>query len=175
MWNIDKEWTLFLDRDGVINQRIWGGYVTKPEELVILPNVKTALKKFQEKFGRIVVVTNQQGISKGLMTPEDLNLVHQEVSKELNHAILKFYFAPELKDDPNNTRKPRPAMAFQALGDFPEIDFEKSVMVGDTDTDIQFGQNLAMKTVRIKTEEKINVEADLTVDSLFDFAKSLEE
>lgn len=174
MWGIDKEWTLFLDRDGVLNERIWGGYVTSPDQLVVLPGVKEGLEVLNQYFGRIVVVTNQQGIAKGLMTVDDLKKVHQALDKQLGEEKLKrFYFAPELKTDPNNTRKPRPVMAFQALGDFPEIDFEKSVMVGDTDSDIQFGKNLGMKTVRIKTEESIGVLADLTVDSLYEFSTKI--
>lgn len=96
--------------------------------------------------------------------------MESEVEK-FGGKISASYYAPELASDENSSRKPKPTMALKAQRDFPEIVFEKSIMVGDTDSDILFGINLGMKTVRIKTEEAINVEADLTVDSL----KSLKE
>ena len=63
-------------------------------------------------------------------------------------------------------RKPNSGMALKAKEEFPEVDFSKSIMVGDTDSDILFGMNLGMKTVRIKTVEPIKVESDLTLNSL---------
>ena len=69
---INEDWTLFLDRDGVINVRIIDGYVTKVEEFEFLPTVIEAFKIFKDKFKRIIVVTNQQGVGKGFMTIEDL-------------------------------------------------------------------------------------------------------
>ncbi len=77
LFEIDESWTLFLDRDGVINRRLMGDYVKSLDEFEILPGVLGAIKNFSKKFGRIVIVTNQQGIGKGLMTNEDLNAVHQ--------------------------------------------------------------------------------------------------
>jgi HAD superfamily hydrolase (TIGR01662 family) len=87
--------------------------------------------------------------------------------------IDKCYFAPNLKGAEEDLRKPKPAMAEMAKFEFPEIQFEHSVMVGDTDSDILFGKNLGMKTVRIKTTEPIRVEADLTLDRLSDLLKLL--
>jgi histidinol phosphatase-like enzyme len=84
--------------------------------------------------------------------------------------ITHCYFAPELKNDSNSTRKPSSAMALRAKSEFEAIDFEKAIMVGDTDTDILFGKSLNMKTVRIHTVEPIKVEADITVNSLIELA-----
>ena len=66
---IDKSWTLFLDRDGVINVRLIDDYVKNINEFEFLPGVLEAFKIFSEKFGRIIIVTNQQGVGKGLMVP----------------------------------------------------------------------------------------------------------
>ena len=85
--------------------------------------------------------------------------------------IDKCYFAPNLRGDQDDMRKPAPAMAELAKMQFPEIEFERSIMVGDTDSDILFGRNLGMKTVRVRTIETIGVDADLTVDSLHEFLK----
>lgn len=70
-------------------------------------------------------------------------------------------------------RKPNPGMALKAKSDFPQMDFSKSIMVGDTDSDIEFGRNLGMKTVYVSHEGSRNDEADLIVDSLLDFKNRL--
>ena len=70
--NIDNTWTLFLDRDGVINKRIINDYVRTTNQFKFLEGVKNAMQLFAPRFHKIVVVTNQQGIGKGLM----LSLIH---------------------------------------------------------------------------------------------------
>ena len=175
-WNIDRTWTLFLDRDGVINERIMGGYVTSPAEFEFLPGVLDAIALFSRQFHRIFVVTNQQGIGKGIMTERNLLEIHAYMMDEIYIAggkIDKCFFAPNVKGDPEDLRKPNPAMAEMAKFEFPEIEFERSIMIGDTDTDIAFGKNLGMKTVRIKTSEPIEIDADVTCTSLLEFSKML--
>lgn len=155
--NIDKTWTLFLDRDGVINRRIVDDYVKKWEEFEFLEGVLDAIKIFNEKFGRIVVVTNQQGIGKGLMRIEDLELIHKNMVYEITYfkgRIDKAYFSPYLASENHPTRKPNIGMALQAQKDFPEIDFSKSLMIGDSKSDIEFGKNAGMKTIFIGKENK---------------------
>lgn len=166
---VDSSWTLFLDRDGVINQRKMNDYVISVEEFKFLPGAIEAICFFTQKFNEIIVVTNQQGIGKKIMTERNVNEIHRYMCREIEKAggkITACYVAPELKNDEHSTRKPKPNMALKAQYDFPSIDFQRSIMVGDTDTDILFGKNLGMKTVRIRTEEPIGVEADLTVESL---------
>lgn len=175
-WNIDSSWTLFLDRDGVINHRIMGGYVKKIDEFIFIDGVPEAIAHFSSVFSSIFVVTNQQGIAKGIMTERNLLEIHSYMLTKLesmNARISKCFFAPEMKGDPNSTRKPNPAMALKAKEEFPEIDFSKSIMVGDTDSDVLFGKNLGMKTIRIKTEEPINIEADYTCSSLYELSKNI--
>ena len=175
-WNIDPTWTLFLDRDGVINKRIANGYVTSLEEFHFLENVPASIATLSKKFNRLVVVTNQQGIGKGLMTERNLLEIHTYMCDQvykIGGKIDKCYFAPNLKGAEDDMRKPGPAMAELAQLEFPEIEFSRSIMVGDTDSDIVFGKNLGMKTVRIKTVEPISVEADLTCDSLAEFSKMI--
>lgn len=176
LWNISPDWTLFLDRDGVINERIMGGYITRPEEFRFLPGVLNALSMMNGRFHRIVVVTNQQGIGKGLMSERNLLEVHTYMCDEVFRAggkIDKCYFAPNLAEVDDDLRKPRSGMAELAKREFPEIEFSRSVMVGDSDSDILFGRNLGMRTVRIQTVEPIGVEADITLESLEQFAKLL--
>ena len=163
---IDKTWTLFLDRDGVINVRLIDDYVKNINEFEFLPGVLEAFKIFAEKFGRIIIVTNQQGIGKGLMTLQDVNSIHDFMLKAIESQqgrVDKIYVCPQLKSDPNNFRKPSPRMAYMAQHDFPEIDLEKSIMIGDSNSDIEFGRNAGMYTILIGNE----------FDSLLEFAKIL--
>lgn len=166
---IDSSWTLFLDRDGVINKRLMGAYVKSIDEFEFLPQVEESIAIFSKLFQHVFVITNQQGIGKKIMTERNLLDIHRYMCDEISKKggkITSCYYAPELKNDPDSTRKPKPNMALKAKKEFPSIDFKKSIMVGDTDSDIVFGKNLGMKTVRIKTIEPINIEADLSVESL---------
>jgi histidinol-phosphate phosphatase family protein len=175
-WQIDPTWTLFLDRDGVINERIFGGYVTTVEAFNFIEGTEAAIASLSKLFNRVIVVTNQQGIGKGLMTERNLVEIHTYMCDKVHVAggtIDKCYFAPNLRGAEDDMRKPGPAMGELAKMQFPEIEFDRSVMVGDTDSDILFGKNLGMKTVRIRTEEPINVDADLTVASLTELLKEL--
>jgi len=167
--NIDHTWTLFLDRDGVINKKL-GGYVTTPSEFTFLPHVIESLVTLSEIFTTIVIVTNQQGIGKELMSHDDLHSVHSHMLRNINLAggrIDNIYYCPQLAQEDPPCRKPNPGMALQAKGDFPHIDFRKSVMIGDSVSDIRFGNLLKMTTVRISGAT--DHEADMTCSSLADF------
>lgn len=168
-WGVDATWTLFLDRDGVINKRNFDGYIMAVEEFEFLPKVPEAIAALTKVFHRIIVVTNQQGIGKGLMTERNLFEIHAYMNDEIYSAggkIDKCYFAPNLKGAEDDMRKPGPAMAELAKMEFPEIEFSRCIMVGDTDSDILFGKNLGMKTVRVLSEEKAEVPADIEINGL---------
>jgi histidinol-phosphate phosphatase family protein len=166
---IDSSWTLFLDRDGVINERNFEGYITSIKDFIFLPDVKEGLKIISKQFSRIIVVTNQQGIGKGTMSENTLNEIHNYMVKSLKveGVIIDYvFFASNLRGAQIDRRKPRSAMANEAQALFPEIDFSKSIMVGDTSSDIEFGMNLGMKTVLITSAEKVSVESDIKVNNL---------
>jgi histidinol-phosphate phosphatase family protein len=170
---IDQHWTLFLDRDGVINKRIFGGYILEESAFVFNEGALEALTILNKVFGKIVVVTNQQCIGKKLISIDQLNQIHKLMCTQIattGGRIDAVYFAPELKNEANSTRKPNAAMALEAKKDFPEIDFSTSVMIGDTDSDIIFGKNLGMKTGLILSEEVVTEQADFRFNSLLDFA-----
>ena len=176
-WNskIDKSWTLFLDRDGVINTRLVDDYVKNINEFQFIPGVLEAFKIFAEKFGHIIIVSNQQGVGKGIMTMQDVESVHDYMLKEIEKQqgrIDAIYVCPQLKSDPDNFRKPSPRMAYMAQHDFPDIDLEKSIMVGDMNSDLEFGKNCGMFTV-VVGNEPIKIKPDAKYDTLFDFAKIL--
>jgi histidinol-phosphate phosphatase family protein len=177
-WNVDDSWTLFLDRDGVINERIMGGYVTNLSDFHFKEKVLESLGNLTRKFKYVFVVTNQQGVALGKMTQMHLDGIHEfmvnEIVKQGGH-VTHVFSATELKNSDSTFRKPSPKMAQIAQERFPDIVFQKSVMVGDTDSDIRFGKNLEMKTVLILTEEKISEKADLELGSIFDLNELLEK
>lgn len=178
-WLFNKTWTLFLDRDGVINERIIGGYVTVWEEFRFLPGIKGAMAELSGIFGRIIVVSNQQGIGKGLMDVNAVEWIHQKMAEEIVSAggrIDKVYYCPYLESENHPDRKPGTGMAFKAKKDFPAIDFHRSVMVGDSPADMLFGRKLGMKTIFIGDEvvEELSL-ADEKFDSLVSFARSLKK
>ena len=171
---VDSSWTLFLDRDGVINQRIIDGYVKCCDEFVFLPFVKEAFTKFSNAFSRIIIVSNQQGIGKGLMTADDMSLIHGFMQSEIEKAggrIDALYVCPQLSSEPGNYRKPSPKMAFMAKEQYPEIDFSKSVMVGDARSDIEFGRNFGAQTILIGSN--VDFGADDSFTSLYAFSETL--
>ncbi len=178
---ISPSWTLFLDRDGVINRRLMGAYVEEWGTFEFLSGVLEAIPIFNQLFNRVVVATNQQGIGKGLMTEDDLQLVHEKMLKEIRTTgghIDKVYHCPQLASETPNCRKPGSAMAKQAQKDFPEIDFQKSIMVGDELTDMQFGKNVGMLCVFISSDEAKKEKARALgatyfFDGLIDFAQFL--
>lgn len=168
-WLVDRSWSLFLDRDGVVNVKIENAYVRNVDEFAFLSGSAETIAKASALFGRIFIVTNQQGIGKGLMTESNLYDVHDYMCRSvesLGGKIDKCYFAPQLVQEKSEMRKPGTGMALMAKADFPEIDFEKSIMVGDSDTDIEFGKKLGMKTVKIDAELKDDSGADLCLRSL---------
>ncbi|MEO7802566.1 MAG: HAD-IIIA family hydrolase [Ginsengibacter sp.] len=178
--SIDKTWTLFLDRDGVINDEKYLAYINTWEEFSFYNGVLEAIKIFSEKFGRVIIITNQRGIAKGLTLPEDLNIIHENLSSEVEKAggkIDKIYFCGDL-DDSSTYRKPNTGMGLQAQGDFPDIDFSKTVMVGNTLSDMQFGKNLgvALTIFLPTTRPEVSLDhpfIDLVFADLISFANAL--
>ena len=177
---IDNTWTLFLDRDGVINHEKHLDYIHTWDEFTFYEGVKEAIAVFAKTFHRIIVVTNQKGIGKGVTKLEDLNFIHKNMIaaiEERDGRIDAVYFCPDLDSDSHN-RKPNPGMGLQAIKDFPEINFSKAIMVGNTISDMQFGHNLGVQTIFLPTtrpEVDLNDERiDAVYDSLIAFANALE-
>ncbi|MEJ7738580.1 MAG: HAD-IIIA family hydrolase [Chitinophagaceae bacterium] len=150
---IDKSWTLFLDRDGVINEEKYMDYVYHYLEFKFLDGVLKALKKLRPCFGRIVVVTNQRGVEKKLMTEEALTDLHQQMMRDIeeNGCKIDALFYCTSLDDHHPDRKPQTGMAKLAKKRFPEIEFGKSIMIGNTVSDMMFGKNAGMYTVFVQT------------------------
>jgi len=151
---IDRSWTLFLDRDGVINLETVGTYVTNWSEFEFLDGAHDALRVLNGVFGNIVVVTNQRGVGKGIMSLETLREINSNMRATVTEnggRIDKVYSCTAVNDDDHN-RKPNTGMAIQAQQDYPEIDFKRSVIVGNSISDMEFGKRLSMHTVFLTTK-----------------------
>lgn len=177
---IDTTWTLFLDRDGVINHEKHLDYIHSWDEFVFYDGVKEAISIFAKKFKYIFIVTNQKGVGKGLTKPEDLATIHLNMTDEIVKAggrIDKIYYCADLEESSPN-RKPNPGMGLQAKKEFADIDLSKALMVGNTISDMEFGRNLGIKTVFLPTTRpEVNLHdfrIDASYKSLIQFAKTLE-
>tara|TARA_B100000767_G_scaffold202690_1_gene189579 strand:+ start:583 stop:1083 length:501 start_codon:yes stop_codon:yes gene_type:complete len=147
--------TLFLDRDGVINVKLDGKYVKSPDEFEFMIGAETAISKLSKIFNRILIVTNQQGIAKGVMTVKELGVLHEYMLFELKKnggLIDKIYYCPHYASEICNCRKPNPGMIQQAMIDFPEIKAVESYLIGDSDTDILVGNKMGLITIKVDNE-----------------------
>ena len=127
----------FLDRDGVINQYLPGEYVRTPDDLIILPGVVDAILALNNAGWCVAMVTNQQGIGKGLMTSRDLESVHAKLFSALDEAGAKFdsiRVCTHLASDACACRKPKPGMILDIAHEL-HGDLGSSVFFGDTDSD----------------------------------------
>lgn len=150
---IDNAWTLFLDRDGVINHEKHQDYIHTWDEFVFYEGAKEAIAVFARLFKYIIVVTNQKGIGKGVTKLNDLEHIHANMTKSVENAggrIDAVYFCPDL-DETSPDRKPNPGMGLQAVKDFPDINLSKAIMIGNTMSDMQFGRNLGVQTIFLPT------------------------
>jgi histidinol-phosphate phosphatase family protein len=166
----DRTWTLFLDRDGVINRRIVDGYVKTWDQFEFLPGVPDAMAIFAGVFGRIIIVSNQQGVGKGLMTDHEVNAIHQKMMEEISRAggkVDEVFYSPHLHADRSVMRKPGVGMALKARRHFPGIRFKRSVMAGDSLSDMVFGKRAGMKTVLISPDGKLAKSCPRQIDFLY--------
>lgn len=177
--NTDPTWTLFLDRDGVINYEKENEYILNWSEFQFYPHATEAIHLLSKKFNTIIVISNQRGVGRGLMSETDLMDIHERMTLKIEEdggRIHRIYYctAPEAT---NFYRKPNPGMALLATKDFPSIDLSKSIMVGNKPSDMQFGRNAGTYTVYLKTthpnQPLPHPDIDLAFDDLMHFAKAL--
>lgn len=176
---IDNSWTIFLDRDGVINRDKDGDYIRHVGEFFMLERVAEAIKILNDVFGFTIIVTNQKGVGKGLMTLEDLEGIHKLLVEQIavkSAKVDKIYFCSSL-DNNHPNRKPQPGMAYLAKADFPAIDLTRSIMVGNRMSDMEFGRNAGMYTVFLATTHPETPFPHQNIDerfnSLIEFAEKI--
>jgi histidinol-phosphate phosphatase family protein len=143
---------VFLDRDGVLT-RERADYVKKPEELEILPGIYEPLRKIKEKGFRIVLVTNQSVIGRGLTTHEEMERIHEKLRLELARqdcTVDAIYYCPHVPGEGCDCRKPEPGMIIRAASDLG-IDRSKSWMIGDKEIDLEAARRAGCRGIRVPT------------------------
>jgi D-glycero-D-manno-heptose 1,7-bisphosphate phosphatase len=141
---------VFLDRDGVINENR-DDYVKSIDELEFLPGAVDAAGRLSAAGIRIVIVSNQQGVGRGIISPKSLEQVNAAVLRKLVESDVKVsgvYYCPHLKEDDCECRKPKPGLLIKAAADL-EIDLNRSVFVGDAPSDVQAGRAAGCATVLV--------------------------
>ena len=155
---------LLLDRDGVINVLRPNDYVKNIAEFVFCDGALEALRRLNPCFRRIVIVTNQRGVGRGLMTEADLAEIHDWMLARIREAggrIDRIYVCTAV-DPADPRRKPNPGMAREVRADFPDIDFARSILVGDSASDLEFARRAGIPAVCLRDP-----------DNLLTFARSL--
>ncbi|MCL2046785.1 MAG: HAD family hydrolase [Oscillospiraceae bacterium] len=136
---------IFLDRDDTII--VDRGYLSNPNDIEFLPGVVSALKTFQDTGYLLIMVSNQSGIGRGYFTIDEYNAVHarfMELLKDNDISFTAYYYCPHAPDDNCECRKPKAFWAYKAAEEY-NIDLNESYMIGDKDSDIEFGNNFGAK------------------------------
>lgn len=150
-FDLSKYIFLFLDRDGVINEERLNDYVKNMTEFIFTEDAVRAINILTNGFDKTFIITNQRGIGRGKMSHEQLNSVHEYMLNEISKHSGKIdgiYFCQDIHDNSIN-RKPNTGMAFKIQADNPELEFDRTIMVGNSKSDIIFGNKLGMYTILV--------------------------
>jgi len=172
---IKADSALFIDRDGVINLLREQDYVKQKHEFILLNETIPALEIFKKLFKRIFIVTNQQGIGKGLMI-DSIHEIHSYFLSLLPESLRpdNIYHCPHLSSQLCACRKPKPGMALMAKNDFPEINLNSSFMIGDSLSDMEFAKNADIQGLFISHKPLENPSVNLpTFSNILEVAQFL--
>ncbi len=143
---------VFLDRDGVLT-RERPDYVKIPDELEILPGIGQPLRDLRRHGFRLVVVTNQSVVGRGMATHDEMGRIHERLQSELKRMgcyVDAIYYCPHLPEEKCNCRKPEPGLILKAAKDLG-IDVSKSWMIGDKEIDLEAAKRAGCRGVRVET------------------------
>ena len=144
----DRQKTIFLDRDGTLIEEV--NFLSRSEDVSLFPFTRDAVELLKSNGFRLIVITNQSGIGRGLFSEEAMHTIHRGIQQELDGAIDAYYFCPHLPEAGCHCRKPNLGMIEAAQSEFA-IDLSESWCVGDKDLDIELGYNAGLRTVLVET------------------------
>ena len=160
--------TIFFDRDGVVNYRPVGDYVKSPSEFHFVADFPEYFIKIKQQGCLAIIISNQQGVGKGLMSETDLNDIHNYMQKEVykltGYRFDDAFYCFDLKDSGSTRRKPEPGMLIEAIEKW-DIDIENSYMIGDSVSDVIAGKRAGVKTIFLSSDVECE-DADFNVKSL---------
>jgi len=133
---------VFLDRDGVLNPHIPGDYLKSVRDVTLLPGAAQAVRRLNDAGLPVVIISNQQGVGKGVMTHDDLLAIEARVAELLTQQagarLTRCYYCTDLAHAHSPRRKPEPGMLREAAEDLG-LTLAHTVFAGDSPTDIQAG------------------------------------
>lgn len=170
---LNQNETIFLDRDGVLNEDPIGNYIMKPADFKLLPGVLDGVGLLQKAGYRLIVISNQAGIGDGVFTKRELEQVNERMAALFAERGIRFdgiYYCLHGKEAGCDCRKPRIGLFKKAAKDF-EIDCEKSYFIGDKLSDVEAGKEFGVSVIMLRTghgamEEKLitTLKPDFLVD-----------
>jgi D-glycero-D-manno-heptose 1,7-bisphosphate phosphatase len=158
---------VFIDRDGTIMEDT--DYCSHPKDVRIFPGVFEALQRLKSRGFKLIIITNQSGIGRGLFTLDQYRAVESEVRRQLGQGLIDAtYYCPDAPGQYSNCRKPAPGMILKATRDH-QIDVSRSFLIGDKEVDVECAHNAGIRAIRVRTGMQCDVTgttADWTADDL---------
>lgn len=179
-----KDKVVFLDRDGTINKEI--NYLYKKENFEFIPKAPEAIKLFHDLGYKVIVITNQAGVARGLYTEKDIEVLHRYIDDLLSEKdtyMDAYYYCPHHPEGiikkysfVCDCRKPKAGLINKVIKDY-NVDLKNSLMIGDKEIDIQTGKSSGIgKNILVRSGHKIeenNTQADMIFDNIYEVANSL--
>jgi D-glycero-D-manno-heptose 1,7-bisphosphate phosphatase len=158
---------VFIDRDGTIMEDT--DYCSHPKDVRIFPGVLDSLRRLKSRGFKLIVITNQSGIGRGLFTLDQYRAVEAEVLRQLGDGLVDAtYFCPDPPGQHSTCRKPAPGMVVQATRDH-QIDVSRSFLIGDKEIDVECAHNAGVRAIRVRTGNQCDVtgsKADWVADDV---------
>jgi histidinol-phosphate phosphatase family protein len=140
---------VFIDRDGTIMEDT--DYCCDPKDVRIFPGVVEALRSLKSRGFKLIIITNQSGIGRGLFTVDQYRAVESELLRQLGGDLLDAtYYCPHVPGQDSKFRKPAPGMVLEAARDH-QIDLSRSFLIGDKEVDVECAHNAGVRAVRVRT------------------------
>ena len=147
---------VFIDRDGTIMEDT--DYCSHPKDVRVFPGVLEALRRLKSRGFKLIIITNQSGIGRGLFTLDQYRAVESEVLQQLGDGLIDAtYYCPDAPGQYSNCRKPAPGMVVKATQDH-HIDLSRSFLIGDKEVDVQCARNAGVRAIRVRT----GIQRDMT-------------
>ncbi|HEX3421121.1 MAG TPA: HAD family hydrolase [Candidatus Udaeobacter sp.] len=140
---------VFFDRDGTIMEDTH--YCSDPNDVRIFPGVPEALRRLKSRGFKVIIITNQSGIGRGLFTLDQYRAVEAEVLRQVGGDLIDaIYYCPDVPGQPSDCRKPAPGMVLKAERDH-SIDLSRSFLIGDKEIDVGCAHNANVRAIRVQT------------------------
>ena len=140
---------VFIDRDGTIMEDT--NYCSHPKDVRVFPGVREALRRLKWQGFKLIVITNQSGIGRGLFTLDQYRAVESDVLRQLGDDLVDAtYYCPDAPGQHSKCRKPAPGMVVKATRDH-EIDLSRSFLIGDKEVDVECAHNAGVRAIRVRT------------------------